>query len=133
MRYENKNTQATATVDYRNKYGAVETQGLVDGAAYHGEVDYTQTYSLADTSRFGGKITRVRLIGEYVPQVGKVVDVSYIHAVLPGGKIVPVRSELNNLMPLWRVKGKMIDWAKEQGVYAKGMGLLDEGNWSVAV
>ena len=133
MRYENKNTKATATVDYRNKYGAVETQGLVDGAAYHDEVDYSQTFSLADISRFGGRITRVRLIGEYVPRVGKVVDVSYIHAVLPGGKIVPVRSGLDNLMPLWSVKTRMVNWAKDEGVFAKGLGLLDEGNWSVAV
>ena len=133
MRYENKNTQAMETIGYQNRYGATETNGLVNGAAYHGEVDYATTYSLKDIARFGGKITRFRLIGDYVPGVGKMVDVSYIHAVLPGGKIVPVQNQLPNLMRLWEVKGLIIKWAQEEGVYAKGLGLLDQGNWSVAV
>lgn len=125
-------SNATQTVDYRSRYGATETQGLVDGQAYHDEVDYSQTFTLEQVARYGGKITRVRLIGEYVPGMGKVVDVSYIHAVMPGGKIVPVQSELPNLMRLRHVKGDMIKWAQRAGVYAKGLGLLDEGNWSVA-
>lgn len=124
---------AFETIGYQNRYGATETNGLVDGAAYHGEVDYSQTFSLEAVSRCGGKITRLRLIGDYVPGVGRVVDVSYIHAQMPGGKIVPVRSELPNLMRMRDVKGEIIKWAKEQGVFAKGLGLLDEGNWSVAV
>jgi hypothetical protein len=29
------------------------------------------------------------------------------------------------------MKGALINWAKREGVYAKALGLLDEGNWSV--
>jgi hypothetical protein len=119
-------TNPYATTD-RNIYGATESNGLVDGSAYHAEVDYkVRPLSLKEVAEAGGKITRVRLLAE----MGR-ADVSYIHATLPGGKTVPVRVELNNLTPLRALKGAMIKWATEEGVSAKGLGLLDEGNWSI--
>lgn len=118
------------TVGYRNRYGSVETEGLVDGAAYHASVDYSQTYTLAEVSRYGGKISRIRFIGDRVPRVGAVLDVSYVHAVMPGGKIVPVHPGTPTLMPKWTLKRHLVEWAQAEGVYAKGLGLLDEGNWS---
>jgi hypothetical protein len=125
---ESTNTTPAApfqTTD-RNLYGAVETNGLVNGADYHGEVDYSRQYSLAEVAEAGGKISRVRLLTER----GR-ADVSYIHATLPDGHTVPVRVEIGNLIPMNEIKGQMIRWAKEQHVFAKGLGLLDEGNWSV--
>lgn len=114
-----------------NRYGARETNGLVNGHAYHAEVDYSRTYSLREVSDLGGKITRVRILTEYVPGVGSLADISYIHASLPDGKIVPVQNEINNLTPLRNMRKEMIEWAKREHVFAKALGLLDNGNWSV--
>lgn len=119
------------TVGFRSKYGADETNGLVNGQAYHAAVDYSRRYSLKEISELGGKISRVRILTETVPGVGKLADISYIHATLPDGTTVDVMNGLDNLIPLRSMRGKMIDWAKREGVFAKGIGLLDSGNWSV--
>lgn len=111
-------------------YNANETNGLIDGHAYHGAVDYSELYTLAMVRDAGGRISRVRLLTERWPS-GRMADVSYIHATLPNGKTVPVQVGMDNLTPLYQVKKAMIDWAKREGVYAKAIGLLDEGNWSV--
>jgi hypothetical protein len=116
---------------FRSKYGADETNGLVNGQAYHAQVDYSRALSLREVSDLGGKITRVRLLTETVPGVGKLADVSYIHATLPDGTTVNVQNGLDNLIPLRTIRGAMIIWAKQEGVFAKGIGLLDSGNWSV--
>lgn len=114
------------TVGFRSKYGADETNGLVDGSAYHRSVDYSRTLSLREVSDLGGKITRVRLLTE-----GNRCDVSYIHASLPDGTIVNVYNGIDNLTPRRMLKASMIAWAKREGVYAKGIDLLNDGNWSV--
>lgn len=126
-----ENQNPFETTGMTNKYGAVSTNDLVDGAAYHHEVDYSELYSLKMVEEAGGKITRVRLLTEVMPGRGRLVDVSYVHATLPDGKTVPVQVLMDNLTPMRQVKAGMIKWAKEQGVFAKGIGLLDEGNWSV--
>jgi hypothetical protein len=95
---------------------------------YHQQVEAT-TISLKEVSKAGGHISRVRLLGEAGYR-----DISYIHATLPGGRIV--RVDTTNcptvfLIPANRVKATFIEWAKAEGVFAKGLGLLDEGNWSV--
>jgi len=123
-------TEAFATQD-TNRYGAVSTNDLVNGAAYHEEVDYADVHSLKAVADAKGKIVRVRLLTEVIPGAGRFCDVSYIHAQLPDGRIVPVQNHLNGMMPMRTVKGQMIDWAKSEGVFAKGLGLLDEGNWSI--
>lgn len=116
------------TID-RNHHGAFESNGLVDGAGYHASTDYSFTYDLAGVKAAGGRITRVRLLTERCG--GQLLaDVSYIHATLPDGTVVPVQSEIGHLTPYHRLKGEFIRWAKAQGVYAKGIGLLDEANWS---
>jgi len=121
---------ANATVGYRNLYGAVETNGLQNGTDYHGEVDYTRLYSLGEIKDLGGKITRVRILTERM--FGRTLcDVSYVHATLPDGKTVPVQVLVSNLTPLRELKKEMLDWAQSQGVFAKSIGLIDEGNWSM--
>lgn len=107
-----------------------ETNGLVDGAAYHATVDYSRFYSLAEIKEAGGKITRVRLLTENIGG-RRLADVSYINATLPDGSVVNVQNGIDNLTPLREMKGQMLNWAKREGVYAKGLGLLDEANWSV--
>lgn len=118
----------TATTD-RNRYGAVEINGLVNPGAYHDSVDYTRILSLREVKAEGGKITRARLLTDYIPELGgRMVDVSYIHATLASGKIHPVQVLVGNLTPMHKFKGELIAWAKSEGVYAKGIGLLDD--WS---
>ena len=117
-----------ATTDRNERYGVQESNGLVDGGAYHASVDYTDAYSLAQVAEEGGKITRVRMLAER-----GLVDISYIHATLRDGRTVPVRVDgaYSYLIPMNRIKSTFIEWAKEQHVFAKGLGLLDEGNWSI--
>lgn len=122
---------AAATTDYRTHHGHPETNGLIDGAAYHDSVDYSGApYTLAQVKAEGGKISRLRLLAETVPGVGRFLDVSYIHATLADGRTVNVQNGIDNMTPARQLKGKLIDWAKREGVYAKSIGLLDEGNWS---
>jgi len=107
-------------------YAPNETNGLSDGAAYHASVDYTQVLSLKELAAAKGKITRLRVLsdnGRY--------DISYVHAQLPDGTLVTVRDECYGRGFIRWIKSDLLAWAKEQGVYAKGLGLLDEGNWSV--
>lgn len=116
------------------KYGVVETNGLENGHEYHAGVSYADELTLAEVARRGGRISRLRVLTGFWAGV-KMADVSYIHAVLPSGQIVPVRvTGTLQGVPLWGPKGlksNLIAWAREEGVYAKALGLLDEGNWSV--
>jgi hypothetical protein len=117
---------AFQTTDRTLVGGAFEANGLVNGSEYHAQVDYSKTWSLAEVAEAGGRITRVRILTE-----GIMRDISYIHATLPGGQTVNVENGVPYLTKKWELKGEMINWAKREGVYAKGLGLLDEGNWSV--
>jgi len=120
---------AFATQD-TNHYGATQTNGLVDGAAYHEQTDRTRRYSLAEVKAEGGKITRVRILTERTFG-GTLCDISYINATLRDGRQVEVFHPLNNLTPLRNLKKSMLDWAQSEGVFAKSIGLIDEGNWSI--
>lgn len=120
----------TATTD-RNLYGATESNGLVDGSAYHNAVDYSRNYSLSELQQAGGKISRLRILTEYIPHARvRMADVSYCHGVLPSGEIVPVDVYITGVN-FFKFKGELISLAKSEGVFAKGIGLLDESNWSV--
>jgi hypothetical protein len=122
---------AFETVD-RNLYGAHETNGLLNGSEYHAAVDYSVQYTLKDVAEAGGKVTRLRLLTEVWPGAGRRCDVSYCHATLGNGKTVPVQVGGNVSGVFLRdLKKALIDWAREEKVFAKGLGLLDEGNWSI--
>ena len=115
------------------KYGVDETNGLVNGTEYHASVDYANEMHLGDFAKAGGKISRVRILtGNWGGVL--MADISYIHGVLPNGTVVPINVQVGNGTPLYGPKGikaQFIGWAKEEGVFAKGIGLLDEANWSV--
>lgn len=120
--------EAQAVVDRMQAYG-VQADGEVVTAEYHQGVSYDNLMSLSEVAAKGGRITRVRILKEY----GR-CDISYIHATLRDGTVVPVRLDMpSSGIGLWfrEVKGEFIAWAKAEGVFAKGLGLLDEGNWSV--
>lgn len=136
-------------------YG-VHTDGEVVGHEYHEGVDYADRMTLAELSAAGGRISRVRILQER-----GLCDISYIHGVIElpcptckgsrayaGGmgcstcqsrrtfyKTVPVNVGQmptgSHLLPRRSLKGAFIEWAKEERVFAKGLGLLDESNWSV--
>ena len=104
---------------------ANETNGL-NGSNYHEAVDHSRRYTLAELQAAGGKVSRLRLLTEAgYPWY----DISYAHGTLPDGTIVPLHV---TTMKLRRkaLKADLIAWAKEEGVYAKGLGLLDAANWS---
>lgn len=111
------------------RYG-VRFEGTLVGDEYHSTVDHTESYTLADLAAAGGRISRVRILAEY----GR-GDISYIHATLPDGTVVPVN--LANMpssgigITMRTILGEFIAWAKAEGVYAKSLGLLDRGNWSI--
>lgn len=109
-----------------NRTLANETNGLEDGHSYHAAVDYKRDLSLKEIAEAGGKISRVRIFIE-----GRMADLSYMHATLADGTIVSVNTAYLRLSNSFTIKRDLIEWAKSQGVFAKGLGLLDEGNWSV--
>jgi hypothetical protein len=121
---------ATAVLDKMVAYG-VRASGEVVSSDYHDGVSYDEEMTLGELVRNGGKISRVRLLTDVWPGRGRIADVSYIHGMLPSGKIVPIRVELEPGIMMRELKGRMIDWAKEHKVFAKGCGLLDESTWSV--
>ena len=111
----------------------METNGLLEGHSYHAGVDYANEMQLSDFAKAGGVVTRVRVLTGFWGGV-KMADISYIHGKLPNGTTVPLNVQVENGVPLWGPRGlkaKLIAWAEDQGVYAKGLGLLDENNWSV--
>jgi hypothetical protein len=112
------------------RYGVNETNGLFDGNAYHQSVDYADAMTLAQVAAAGGKITRLRILGGG-PSDGFYADISYIHATLPDGRIVPLHQDYPMCFPIRTTMAVLIEWAKEHKVYAKGLGLLDKSNWSV--
>ena len=112
---------------------ANETAPLLNGHEYHGAVVHTKQYTLSEIAAAHGRISRVRVLTDNIGAGLIMADVSYIHATLPDGSIVPVRHEDGNtsFVPLNQMKGRMIEWAKAEGVFAKSLGLLDDANWSV--
>lgn len=92
----------------------------------------TAFLSLSELVAAGGHITRVRWLKEYIPTRGQVVDLSYVHGVLPDGTHVSLTGLPSAfLVPVRDRKGSLIRWAQEEGVFAKGCGLLDSSVESV--
>lgn len=89
--------------------------------------------TLSELAAAGGKIVRVRWIGgDYIPGRGKCYDLSYVQGELRDGTRVSINHlPAAFLIPRRALKGAMIEWAKDWGVYAKGLGLLEDGNWSI--
>lgn len=115
-----------------------EDNPLTDAAAYHAErAESEVAVTLRDLADQGGRITRLRLLTEVWPGRGRLADVSYIHGRLADGTPVRVIDPAGHLdsfgMPMRAggVQRRLVEWAKAEGVYAKGVGLLDQGNWSI--
>jgi hypothetical protein len=112
---------ANATVPYRNIYGTHETNGLVNGPEYH-----EQERESVDWAEPGLKITRLRVLTD----AGfPMYDVSYCYGEVAGKQVV-VQLPFHQI-PVRGYKGFLIREAQREGVYAKGLGILDLANWSI--
>lgn len=85
----------------------------------------TETVSLGDPRL--ASITRLRLLTE---RGYPYMDISYCYGVLKDGSPVQVQITCG---PLSRrtPKASLIEWARQEQAFAKGLGLLDDANWSV--
>lgn len=107
------------------------------GVRYEGEqgayIPADVRMTLNELASENGKIVRVRWIGgDYIPGRGRCYDLSYVQGELPDGRRVSLdHLPAAFLIPRHQLKGAMIEWAKECGVFAKGLGLLEDGNWSI--
>lgn len=107
-------------------YGVNETNGIEDVSAWQQHLEtLEETVSLGDPRLKA--VTRLRLLTE---RGYPYMDISYCHGVLKDGTNVRIQITCG---PLARraPKAGLIEWAKSEGAFAKGLGLLDEGNWSV--
>jgi hypothetical protein len=108
----------------------METNGLTDPDAYYDRE--WEHMRLAELVAKGGKVTRVRFLTEKRMGV-RYADLSYVHGVLPDGTPVRLEGIPAIFVARWKdeVLKELIEWAKSERVFAKGIGLLDQGNWSV--
>lgn len=103
---------------------ANETNGLIPGEAHPCEALQGEV-ALNDPSL--AKITRLRMLTE---RGFPFLDVSYCYGELKNG--TPVRVNLPvRQFPRKNVKAAIIAMCREENVYGKGIGILDESNWSI--
>lgn len=88
--------------------------------------------TLGELAMRKGTIAKVRWIGgDYVMGRGKCYDLSYVQGTLPSGERVSLHHlPAAYLIPRNKRKAAMIEWARQGKVFAKALGLLDEGAWS---
>lgn len=112
--------------DIASRYGVA-----LEGS--QGHIPTEQAMSLGELSDAKGKVIRVRFIGgDYIPGRGKCWDLSYATGELPDGtKVRITHLPAMFLIPRRAFKANLISWAREERVFAKGLGMLDEGNWSI--
>lgn len=110
-------------IDYRNRYGAVETNGLEAGE----QEAWLQSISDGGNQRIYwsdpqlARITRLRLLTD--PGF-PLWDVSYCYGQLKDGTDVRVDLPFHQLRK-GKVNAEIIEWAKRDRVFAKGLGIFD--------
>jgi hypothetical protein len=104
-------------------YGVNETNPLWTSEVTHETI--TEEVTLGDPRL--DRVTRLRLLTE--PGY-PFFDISYVYGVLKDGTHVRITGAP---MHLGRktIKRDLIEWAKEEKAFAKGLGLLDDANWSI--
>lgn len=106
------------TLPPRSIYGTQEINGLANPKDYH-KADRTLRVSWNDNRL--AKITRLRLLSD--PGF-PVWDVSYCHGVLKDGTEVTVELPFDQL-PKRGMNAEIIKYAKEDNVFAKGIGVFN--------
>lgn len=114
---------ADRSMDLAVRYGVNETNPLWASEVTHETV--TESVRLGD-SRLE-RVVRLRLLTE--PGY-PYFDISYIYGVLKDG--THVRIDVHpGCLGRKTIKRDLITWAREEGAYAKGLGLLDDSSWSI--
>lgn len=114
-----------AAADRALAYGVNETNNIAFAAYNHNHIDYDEYVTLGDPRL--KSIDRLRLLTE--PGF-PFYDISYCYGTLKDGRHVRLSGCPQHISKR-RPKADLIAWAREEGAYAKGLGLLDENNWSV--
>lgn len=115
----------TDLMERNTEYGYSESNGLINGKEYHKNFYGAETVEWTD-SRLK-RITRFRLLSD--PGF-PYWDVSYIHGELKDGSLCRVNTPFIQIPKGRQFFGFIIREAKKDGVYAKGLGLLDEYTYS---
>lgn len=103
-----------------NRPSVGEMNGLADGSKYHENRHKQEEIQRVCWTTKGLKVTRFRMLSD--PGF-PVWDISYCHGIL-NGKHVDVELPFDQLSKRnW--KAEVIQYAKKDGVYAKGLGILD--------
>jgi hypothetical protein len=118
-------TAASRSMDLAVRYGVNETNPIWASEATHENVDYDEYVTLGDKRL--ERIVRLRLLTE--PGY-PYFDVSYVYGQLKDGRYVRISGAPTQLRRK-AIKADLIEWAKEEKAYAKGLGLLDDSNWSI--
>jgi hypothetical protein len=107
------------------QYGVNETNPLWTSEATHENVDFSIHVTLGSPEV--ARVVRLRLLTE--PGY-PYFDISYCYVQLKDGRYARLS---DTPMSLGRktLKRDLIAWAREEGAYAKGLGLLDDNNWSI--
>ena len=116
---------ASRSMDLAVRYGVDETNPLWMSEATHENVDYSIDTYLGDPEI--ARVVRLRLLTE--PGY-PYYDVSYCYVQMKDGRYARLGGHIPTLSKRF-LKRDLIEWAREAKVYAKGLGLLDEGNWSI--
>lgn len=114
---------ANRSMDLAVRYGVNETNPLWTSEVTHETIE--EHVRLGDPRL--ERITRLRLLTE--PGY-PYFDISYVYGVLKDGRHCRIDGAPMHLRRKM-VKADLIAWAKEEGAYAKGLGLLDDSNWSI--
>jgi hypothetical protein len=106
-------------------YGVNESNPIWTSEANHTNVDFDEHVTLGDPRL--ERIVRLRLLTD--PGY-PYFDISYCYGKLKDGRYVRIANTPQHLRRR-ALKTDLIAWAKSEGVYAKGLGLLDDANWSI--
>lgn len=105
-------------------YGVHEDNPLIDGQAYHA----VERESVQLTDPRLAKVTRLRLLSDRGLPFW---DISYTHGVLKDGTPVRIEWPEGGFHPSKReLKRSIVNECKKHGIFAKGLGLLDDGTYS---
>ena len=116
---------ANRSMDLAVRYGVDETNPLWMSEATHENVNYDIHTWLGDPNI--KRVVRLRLLTE--PGY-PYYDISYCYVQMKDGQYARLGGYIPTLSKRF-IKRDLIAWAKEEGVFAKGLGLLDEDNWSI--
>ena len=116
---------ANRSMDLAVRYGVNETNPLWTSEVTHETIEVYTTLGDPDLAR----ITRLRLLTD--PGC-PFFDISYCYGVMKDGRHARIEG---GHMPVSlgrrTLKRDLIEWARAEGAYAKGLGLLDDSNWSI--